>query len=662
MLAVALRYAHDFGWRVIPIRTGSKVPDLADWPKLATTDPAVIEDWWTNGHAGAGIGIATGAGSGIFVLDVDDNGRDKLGKDTLLALTQEHGPLPEGPMVVTPGGGWHFYFRWPGFNPRETLGDHLDIRAEGRQVLAPPSLHPNGGTYCWEESGRPSHIEAPEAPEWMLHSLRPAGSSPGREALEPSLSMMLTAGYSEPHIDNAGKAHLTRPGKSPKDGTSATIYPHPDHHVTIWSTSVDGAQSAEPYYPQALSKLLKVPLPVEPLSLSGFSTVPAASITVKHQRWLWRNRLPLGSAVLLAGQEGLGKSTLAVELAAQATAGTLEGDVSGPCSVVYVSAEDSEAHTLVPRLTAAGADLTRVHFVRIDDLPGGLSIPADLPQLSAAMSQLGARLLVLDPLSVHIGDDRTDSHKERDVRRAIAPLAAAMDELQAVAVGIMHWNKAPTTTALDRILGSRAFTAAARAVLGVGIDPSDPDARVVVLVKSNLGPMASAPALAFKIEARYIPDPAGGLPIDTSGVEWLGERLNVRSSDLFKVANEGERASLSAAQDWLRETLADGPLTAQDLNEGMQSAGITASTFRRARESLGVTTKRLRDPSGRRISSWLVCLPGGAEDPPEEPAQIEHQEPDQIEHQEPAPLDAQVSAEHQESTRSEQEEDENGLS
>ena len=661
MLAVAQLYAHDFGWRVVPIRAGSKVPDLIDWPRQATTDAGVIEDWWTNGHAGAGIGIATGEGSGIFVLDVDDNGRDKLGKDTLLALTQEHGALPECPSVITPGGGWHFYFAWPGFNPRETLGDHLDIRAEGRQVLAPPSVHPNGGTYFWEEYGRPSMVRAPQAPEWMLHSLRPANAGQLVPVeLDPRYAAVLSAaGWSFDRHDQSGAAHWVRPGKDVREGSSATVYPYPDSHVTIYSTSVPGVETNRPYLPNELARALSVPEPpeLEHEHPHRLTTVTADTIKSKHQRWLWRHRLPLGGAVILAGQEGLGKSTLAVELAAQVTLGTLDGDLSEPASVVYVSAEDSEAHTLVPRLTAAGADLTRVHFVRIDELSGGLAIPHDLPELTAAMRAVGARLLVLDPLTVHIGDDHTDSHKDRDVRRALAPLAGAMDELQAVAVGIMHWNKAPTTTALDRVLGSRAFTAAARAVLGVGIDPSDPERRVVLLVKSNLGPMA-APALAFKVEGRAVPDPDdpdGAFPIQTSGLVWLGEREGLRSSDLFRVADADERASLGAAEDWLRDTLSDGPLPAQELNQGMRAAGIPERTFRRARESLKVTTKRMRDPSGRRISSWLVCLPGGAD-------QVGHQEPDQVGHQDPESLGGQENLGHQESVQPELGGDENEFS
>jgi hypothetical protein len=65
----ALEYGQ-LGWRVHPCRPGDKKPILEDWPKRATTDPTLIERWWGR-TPDANIGVATGPGSGTFVLDVD---------------------------------------------------------------------------------------------------------------------------------------------------------------------------------------------------------------------------------------------------------------------------------------------------------------------------------------------------------------------------------------------------------------------------------------------------------------------------------------------------------------------------------------------------------------------------------------------------------------
>jgi hypothetical protein len=182
-----------------------------------------------------------------------------------------------------------------------------------------------------------------------------------------------------------------------------------------------------------------------------------------------------------------------------------------------------------------------------------------------------------------------------------------MDDLDAVAVGICHWNKAPTTAALDRVLGSRAFTAAARAVLGVGIDPADPDGRVVVMVKSNLGRM-DTPSLGFNVQSRFIEDPEGGLPIETSGLQWTGERANVHASDLFATGtNDDDVPALERAQAHLRERLDEEDVVpTKELDEWCDAVGISRRTMRRARQLEDVLGEQRRDESGHRISGWSV--------------------------------------------------------
>src|SRR5690606_16313306 len=118
--------------------------------------------------------IATGPGSGLFVVDVDV-ADGKAGDDTLAALEATHGPLPETYEVITGSGGRHIYLAWPvGVDIRNDqsgrLGPGLDIRGDGGQVLAPPTLHPNGTPYA-VDLGAPDHVAA--APDWLIDLLRP---------------------------------------------------------------------------------------------------------------------------------------------------------------------------------------------------------------------------------------------------------------------------------------------------------------------------------------------------------------------------------------------------------------------------------------------------------------------------------------------------------
>lgn len=167
----------DPSWRIHPLRPGTKIPMVDDWPTMATSDEAQIRAWWRE-TPDANMGIATGHGSGIFVLDVDvstdSRGNAKRGKDSLDRLTAKYGPLPDTYTVRTWSGGLHFYFRMPDWdltNRNKGLKDagfpDLDIRGEGGQVAAPPSVV-QGKAYTIQNAA-----PVADAPAWLLDLLKP---------------------------------------------------------------------------------------------------------------------------------------------------------------------------------------------------------------------------------------------------------------------------------------------------------------------------------------------------------------------------------------------------------------------------------------------------------------------------------------------------------
>lgn len=303
--------------------------------------------------------------------------------------------------------------------------------------------------------------------------------------------------------------------------------------------------------------------------------VPVSSIRMEQTQWAWDQRIPLGGVTLLAGQEGSGKTTILADVIARMTLGQLDGDLEGEAvGCVYATAEDSWSRTLGPRLKAAGADLERVFFVKVDGLNGGLSVPGDLIDLAHCMKETGSKLLVLDPLGAHLGST-LDTHRDASVRQALAPLASHMDALGAACVGIVHWSKAPTTQALDRVNGSRAFTAAARAMLAVAEDPEDDSSRLLILAKSNLGRL-DVPALRYRVEGRSISTEEGD-EIATSGIAWLGEAPGVGVSDIFTSENQEERSVREETAEFLRELLADGPLERKLVIARLKESGYAVS-------------------------------------------------------------------------------------
>nr|MBA2278106.1 AAA family ATPase [Chloroflexia bacterium] len=240
----------------------------------------------------------------------------------------------------------------------------------------------------------------------------------------------------------------------------------------------------------------------------------ASAVTPESVRWLWHQRLPLRGLSLIAGEPGLGKSTLTAELAAEVTRGRLPGDLHGqPADVLIATAEDHFASVVWGRLSAAGADMGRVHHISVEDGDGEelLTIPDDVAELELRCGELAAAgrpvaLLAVDPVTAFIGGG-VDTHRDAAVRRVLAPLSGLAERQRLAAVGIAHLNKDTAGKLLSRVGGSVAFGAAPRSVLAFARHPDDPDGeqgveRVIVHAKSNHG--RYAPSLAARIESREV--------------------------------------------------------------------------------------------------------------------------------------------------------------
>ena len=149
----ALYYA-EMGLAVFPLRPGSKKPATATGFKEATTNKDQIEKWWTK-CPDYNIGIATGDMSGgLVVIDLDRNeekGYD--GYEVLKEWQKKNGNLPETAISITGRGGYHYFYRDPEKSWKTKVGlyEGIDIRADGGYIVAPPSLHPNGRRYEWEQ-------------------------------------------------------------------------------------------------------------------------------------------------------------------------------------------------------------------------------------------------------------------------------------------------------------------------------------------------------------------------------------------------------------------------------------------------------------------------------------------------------------------------------
>ena len=330
---------------------------------------------------------------------------------------------------------------------------------------------------------------------------------------------------------------------------------------------------------------------------TAIATTQGTDVRLRVPRFLDASgMLPTRSNTVLFGQAGLGKTLYGLAQCAAVTKGRLAG-LDGAAPVLISSEEDDPEAVLAPRLVAADADLSLVHFV------SGLSLPSQVSALARRAKTLGAKLILIDPIAAHLDAD-IDSHRDASVRSALRPLGDAAMELDLSVLVIAHPNKATGGTGLDRISGSGAFGNAARSVIVFGLDPADPDGetgnrRIVGHLKNNVGKKAQS--VCLEIETCPVETEDGTATVPRLRVTGLSDHTAL---DVLSSPTGEERTERDDAREFLTSQLAGGPIRSKELKMAVEQNGaFNWRTAERAKRDLGI--KAVQAPDG-----WYWLPPG----------------------------------------------------
>lgn len=325
---------------------------------------------------------------------------------------------------------------------------------------------------------------------------------------------------------------------------------------------------------------------------------------VEVLRWLWGGRIPLNKLTLIAGDPGLGKSLLTVDVAARVTTGRpMPGDSAEEATqgdVLIFAAEDDNADTIRPRIEAAGGDSSRIRVIdaRPGKHPGAttwLQLDQHLGLIEAALEEFPeVRVIIIDPVTGHLGD--VDAHKDADMRPLLTRLAVLAQSRNVAILMIAHLNKASDKQAMYRPGGSIALVAVPRAAWLVGMHPKDDTRRVFVSIKGNLSANTNGLGLTWSIQTDD-----DGRPV----IRWEDEPFTMTAQELLEASTKGA-SKLQDACAFLTEQLANGKQRSADIDAKAKKAGINARTLRRARDELFVRAKQF-------MGVWWLIPP--AEDP-----------------------------------------------
>ena len=461
VLQTALAYASK-QVRVIPIKQGEKRPPMQGWQNAATTNPATIRQWFEGQFKDCGLGIATGEFRDryLVVIDIDDRETYK-GSDTLNDLEQLHGKLPDTVEVITGSGGRHIYFLTDQPIRNEAsgrLGVGIDIRAIGGQVLAPPTVHPNGRTYEWVEGKSIAEHRPADMPLWMVLILTAKPAEETQPATQPTPilleedgpasrycaattwpELLRQDGWTLAHIDQAGEAHWVRPGKDIREGTSATTGWQGKDILKVFTTSIPGLPAGAYTrfgYTAAMHHGNDRSAFAKKLLQEGKALVPVTQPAITDnilinwqdfwnqsfptEDWLIEPIIPRNQLVVIFAPGGTGKSLLALYIAsALATGKEIFAEPKPPTSVLYMDYEMSQA-VLYERLTAMGygkdTDLSRLHYASLPPI-GSLDKPEGAKQICDLARACQAELVIIDTFARAVEGAENDADTVRNFYR-----------------------------------------------------------------------------------------------------------------------------------------------------------------------------------------------------------------------------------------------------
>jgi len=551
MLDAALLYAAN-GYCVFPGRIEGKQKksyksaEYSDGRKWGmTNNPDEIRADFADHLGRALIGVPTGSVNKLWVLDVDtrEGGHAHNGKEALDALIAEHGPLPETLQARSPSKSLHYYWRLPeGIEipkSQSKIGLGLDVCGEGAMVFAPPSIR-GDGAYEWIND----LAAMVEAPNWLVKLAQEAAkkastTTPATTTIEPPLhptnraeialvdqfKCVASAAPGERN-DQLNKSayligRLVGGGELPEQLAIDTLLKAceafgTDDRAHDISTIQSGlkAGKADPDLTMARQNEITIlqgsGMPPSTPSRTGIRAhrIDAATLhgkVVPDREWTVSELVPHRNVTLLYGDGGVGKSLLALQLAAAARTNTFffgRSVKQGP--VEFITAEDDhdELHRrmddIAKSMNKTFGDLKGLHVTSLTEEDALLGLAKDAgvleetalyKELDEVMGESKPVVAVLDTLADVYGGNESIRHQ---VRKFIALMRKLALKHSCAVVLLAH----PSLTGLNSGTGTSGSTAWSNSVRSrlyfsrvIGEDGSedDPDKRVLSTKKLNYG-------------------------------------------------------------------------------------------------------------------------------------------------------------------------------
>lgn len=619
------------GWQPLPIPHRSKNPGFQGWQNFKTNEADLPKHF--NGAA-QNIGVLLGAKSnGLTDIDLDSVEAVKIADYFLPKTESEFGRDGK------PRSHRLYISDFPKIEKFEYVETIVEIRTTGGQTVFPPSTHKCGENVEWHTDGEPLQVSAQNlrravarlASACLFATVWHHGK---RQDLTLALSgALLRNGFDTDATKNFIRAVCVATGDeetadrmkaieatAQKLENGGNIYGFPTlveltdpklvDTICKWlQIEARHESKAEPDY--KTDEFTDTPNQKNEKSpLRPLKTVKMSEVKAEKVEWLWNPFVPIGTLTLIDGEEGIGKSLIALQGLGCAVATGKGIDTTDGLSfpdtevgtVLLMSAEESLSFVVKPRLQAVDAPCDR--FIAIDE---PFTLDSDgIIRLSMAIAEYAPKLVIIDPLFSYTGKVRLNDDNE--IRSVTDPLTRLAEKFSCAIIGIRHINKSKGFgDARNAGLNGVGWRAAARSALLVGIDKETGET-AIVQTKTNLAEK-SKKAFGYKIESAQITLETGET-ISAPKLFWTGESEITAETMLSAIRSETseEKSEKQDAIAFLRETLNGGQKTSVVIFAEAKKIGISEATLKRAKSALGIKSVKRGGTFGGELS-WFWEMP-----------------------------------------------------
>jgi|GEM_PF-1140917 len=374
----------------------------------------------------------------------------------------------------------------------------------------------------------------------------------------------------------SNKTEFKNNGKT--DGSNKPLTTEPPQSANSSKDASENQDSSDPWSP----------------SLTKLATVESEEIT-----WLWEPYIPRKKITILDGDPGVGKTFLALQLAARVSTGDTFLDPRKPArdpeNVLYMTAEDGLGDTLRPRVDRLKGDPEKIHVLKHkknnESKEKNFLSLQDTALIAKSLQEVNPGLVIVDPLQGFLGDE-VDMYRANEVRPILADIADLVEKFDAAVVMIRHLTKSSKGKSIYRGLGSIDFAAQARSILLAGKDPDNKKQKAMIHIKSNLAETGASQ----------------GFQLNENGFHWTGES-DINAQDIMEPEkSRSEKNKFEQAVEFLKTELAEGPIRSTEIKDtAKEELNISQSTIENAYRD-GLNGKAFKDGK-----HWYWRLPEKSE-------------------------------------------------